>query len=487
MLRLSRYVALAFLPCLTGITCPALAASSTAAAESLLSAPEDASWSLESIPPVHASAAAAPALPHSGAARPPTALRQDVTHTVEPSSAALRRQVKHLQAQVNFEQKAEAGLRDDLIRSQEALAAAKTAVPVPDSATENPLTDVQRNQVSTLKAVLADRETRLRELTAPQESLRRTLSERESALAKAGREIADLRATLAQKMAAQAETAAARTTQTVPGNWPESIQDTSVLAKQTADLNALKNVLVQKDRAVQDLNATLAARGDELKAAATALADLRQKQSAGSAAPANEAQRQAYMAGVMMAEGLTGRLEGWEQAGVAVNRDLFRAGLTDALADKVRLKPVEARKAQAAFVQAVQQGAAHRVAEAQKQLTALAKGRKPLKSVAGITWYRVHRGKPVTHGQPVRLAMTEQVAGGNVVSRVPPVLLRPGDDMPSVVKDGMYLPGEGGEVVAYGLARQVYGDLPLPQGVQPFTVMEYHLLGVAGMSEADNR
>jgi hypothetical protein len=56
-----------------------------------------------------------------------------------------------------------------------------------------------------------------------------------------------------------------------------------------------------------------------------------------------------------------------------------------------------------------------------------------------------------------------------------------------VVKDGMYLPGEGGEVVAYALARSVYGELPLPGGVQPFTVMEYHLKGVVARPDVPAR
>lgn len=375
-----------------------------------------------------------------------------------PSSAVLRRQVKLLQAQVSQERETEASLRGHLTRLQEALTAEKIAVADPASVSirtpvpEDLQTYLLRNQVDSLKASLAE----------------------------AGLEIAELHATLAEKTTVQ-------TQQPAPDSWIDNIQDTSEVEKQTADLNALKEMLVQKKQIIQDLNTALAGRSDELKAASTALADLRQKQSVGTVAPADEAQRQAYMAGVMVAEKTASRLDGWQQAGVVVSRDLFCAGLSDALSGQIRLKPVVARKARAAFIRAVQQGAARRVAEAQEQLTRLAKGRKPLKSAEGITWYRVRRGKPVLQGQPVLLALTEQVAGGTVVNRVPPVLLRPGDDMPAVVKDGMYLPGEGGEVVAYGLARQVYGDLPLPPGVQPFTVMEYHLTGVADPPGQNNR
>lgn len=33
------------------------------------------------------------------------------------------------------------------------------------------------------------------------------------------------------------------------------------------------------------------------------------------------------------------------------------------------------------------------------------------------------------------------------------------------------------KVMAYALAHDVYGELPLPAGVHPWTVMEYHLKG----------
>lgn len=138
-------------------------------------------------------------------------------------------------------------------------------------------------------------------------------------------------------------------------------------------------------------------------------------------------------------------------------------------------------------MKAVRDGAAGKVAQAQKQLATLAAGRRPLKSAAGISWFRVRGGKRVAKGAPVALSMTEQVAGGKIISRVPAMILRPDDDVPSVVKDGMYLPGEGGEVVAYALARSVYGELPLPAGVQPFTVMEYHLKGQAPSPGAGRR
>lgn len=472
-MRTRIWLSLALMACLPAGR--ALAGPSTAAAESLLSAPDDAGWSLEAM--MAARAKAEPAPEQAAAASPAT--DRPAEHAERPERdavATLRRRVRTLLAQVAKVKAEEAALRDSLAQAQAGLAAKPapvTPAAAPDTgalkaavADRERQNDVLTNQVSTLKAALAVRERRLRDLLAPQDALRRTLAQKESDLTALQQELAGLRGSLAQKTADLAVLTARLKAA------PAATPDAGLQA-------ALKKAQAAKDRTVSDLNAALAARGDELKQAAAALADLREQQKArdASAAPATAAQRRAYMAGVTMAEGLGSRLEGWKQAGVETDMAMFRAGLADGLQGQVRLKPDAARRAQADFMQAVQAGAARKVADAQKQLAALAKGRRPLKSAGGISWYRVRRGKAVTPGAPVSLSMTEQVAGGAVVSRVPALILRPGDDVPSIVKDGMYLPGEGGEVVAYGLARQVYGDLPLPAGVQPFTVMEYHLKG----------
>lgn len=498
----------------------ALAAPSTAAAESLLSAPDDAGWSLEAMMAARAKArpATAKAPEEAGASAAPAADAGTLKAPADRSRqndalATLHRRVATLQAQVAKDRDEAAALRDDLAQARAALAAKAapvTPAPAPDAGTLKAVADRARqndvltNQVSTLKAALADREQRLRGLLAPQDALRRTLAQRETDLDGLKRELAGLRGDLAQKTAALAEMAARL--KAAPDAAPDAAQQAALRkaqaaaaaiqatltsreaeladlhrqrAEQAAALKTLQDAQAAKDRTVSDLNAALAARGDELKQAAAALAALRekQKQAEAAAAPVSDVQRRSYMAGVTMADGLGSRLEGWKQAGVETDMAMFRAGLADGLQGRVRLKPEAARRAQAAFMQAVQAGAVRKVADAQKQLAALAKGRRALKSAGGISWYRVRAGRPVAPGAPVTLSMTEQVAGGAVVSRVPALTLRPGDDVPSIVRDGMYLPGEGGEVVAYGLARQVYGDLPLPPGVQPFTVMEYHLKG----------
>ena len=203
-----------------------------------------------------------------------------------------------------------------------------------------------------------------------------------------------------------------------------------------------------------------------------------QRKIKGATIPSTLSQKQAYMAGIMMAQGLNQKINSWEQVGVKTDITMFYNGIVDGIEHRLRLKVEDARHAQNTFMEAVRNGVEKRLAEAEAQLQKLANGRKPIKSAEGISWYRIRTGKPVVEGSMVKLSMTEKVKNGKEVSRVPPIILRPGDNLPVVVKQGMYLPGEGGEVVAYALARTVYGDLPLPSGVQPFTLMEYHLTGL---------
>ncbi len=270
--------------------------------------------------------------------------------------------------------------------------------------------------------------------TAFQDELRRDLAEKQTALEKSYRDLAALR----------------------------------------ADLSRLQESVQQKDKAARDLTTALDRRSQELKDVKGVLAKQHGKRRPTISTPK---QQEAYAAGLIMANELNSRLDGWVQAGVKTDVGLFRAGLEDGLAHSVRLEASVAGRAQRAFMKAVQDGVARQVADAQKRLGTLAKGRNALKSENGIIWYRERAGKTVTPGHAVKLSMTERIAGGREVSRVPSLTLRPEDNVPVVVRDGMYLPGEGGEVVAYALARDIYGELPLPAGVQPWTVMEYHLNG----------
>lgn len=492
------------------------------AAESLLSQPADSGWSLEAM--------MVPEQAERASAAPAAALVQPRRESAATDRTdALRRQNDALRAAVSKAHEREKKLRDQLTKMQYALVTAQQGRKAPAAAPVQTLAelaslrktlagmahekDILTNQVSSFRAGLAEREQKLKTLSGSQDALRHALAQKDDDLAQAGRELAVVRADLTRQTAALAERSAAnpaalQAARRELSNLKSALAQKSgvlellqakvrqeqadhaavvrdsvaALSRQASEkdaaLKTLQDGLKMKEKIVADLNAALTARNDELKQAAASLAALRVKLADDAPTPVSDAQRRSYMAGVMMAEGLSARLDGWQQAGVETEMALFRAGLADGLQGQVRLKPDVARRAQEAFIKAVRNGAAGKVAQAQKQLSTLAAGRKPLKSVAGISWYRVHGGKRVAKGAPVTLSMTEQVAGGKIISRVPAMILRPDDDVPSVIKDGMYLPGEGGEVVAYALARSVYGELPLPSGVQPFTVMEYHLKGL---------
>lgn len=241
---------------------------------------------------------------------------------------------------------------------------------------------------------------------------------------------------------------------------------------------SLKSQLQNKNARVTTLNSALVLQSDLLRQASTGIAELRERYKQQDTPLLNtETDRQTYMAGVMVSTELADRLASWQEAGISVGAKFFRSGINDGLRNTVRLKSAEGRKAQKAFIQAVQIAMTTRIMAAKKQIKILSKGRIPIKSSSDIIWYRLRNGHAVPLGQAVTLSMTEQIAGGRIISNIPPLELHDNEEMPAIIKEGLHLPGEGGEVVAYSLAHSVYGSKPLPPGVRPWTVMEYHLRG----------
>ncbi|MBM7016674.1 hypothetical protein JTL32_20205 [Enterobacter cloacae] len=449
----------------------------TVAADSLLAAPDEDGGKLESM----VAAARAHRLPDRAPASNinETAEEYRVRVTQDSEKKTLRRQVQLL--------------RKALDRAQHALAERK---PKPGSLDNGELVwasfALQKSerqvvtltqQLENLKAAVAERDKKLQTFVEPHDKISHDLEQKTALLQKNKQELASLRAELARKDAKLASL------EPPPGEKSRielltlALKDRdNALAsalnqadESRAALDRLKSEIQQKEKVTRDLTAALNVRSRELKEAATSLADLRAKRAP--TIPATPQQKQAYVAGLMMADELNRRLEGWSQAGVKTDMNLFRTGLEDGLGHMQHLKAPEASRAQAAFIKAVQNGVTRQLVKAQKRLGTMAKGRNALKSANGITWYRERAGKTVPPGHAVKLSMTERVAGGREVSRVPTLTLRPDDNVPTIVRDGMYLPGEGGEVVGYAIARDVYGELPLPAGVQPWTVMEYHLKG----------
>lgn len=447
------------------------------AAASLLAAPDEDGWNLESM------MAAARAHRISDGASGNSGHEPVEKHPERFSQGnetrTLRRQVQSLRKALAMAQH-ELAEREPISGSNDSDELKRIRGSLQDS--EHQVATLNQH-VENLKAALAERDKAIRKFGGSQDTISQDLAQKTAALEQNSRELASLRAELIRKDAKLASLA-------LPSGEKDRVESLTLALKDRdkalasalsqadesrAALDRLKSEIQKKDNVTRDLTAALDVRSRELKEAATSLADLRAKRAP--TIPATPHQKQAYVAGLMMADGLNRRLESWSQAGVKTDMGLFRSGLEDGLAHTLRLKAPEASRVQAAFMKAVQNGVARQVTDAQKRLDDLAKGRDVLKSENGITWYRERAGKMVTPGHAVKLSMTERVAGGREVSRVPALTLRPGDNVPAVVRDGMYLPGVGGEVVAYALARDVYGELPLPAGVQPWTVMEYHLKG----------
>jgi len=196
--------------------------------------------------------------------------------------------------------------------------------------------------------------------------------------------------------------------------------------------------------------------------------------------PASEADQLAYVAGQSLASGVRRRLDDWASAGMTPGRDPLLAGLTDGLKGSMRLSRAQMDTVWQAFSAQLQQKVSDRVTEGEADIAKRLDGHPADRVAGGITWRVLKKGLARAEASgPVHLALQESVAGGRVVSDVPSLNLMPGDDMPAVVRGALPLLGVGGEVRAWGLAKTVYGALPLPAGVHPFTVLEYRITSPA--------
>jgi hypothetical protein len=249
-----------------------------------------------------------------------------------------------------------------------------------------------------------------------------------------------------------------------------------VLDARTAALTALQEKMSATQRA-------LASSRDRLAAAEADLGGLRarsEKEKSGTApALTTPAAKQDYVVGQSIAANLRTRLQSYAAAGLTVTPDGVLAGIRDGFAGTVRLKKDEMDAAYRQFATALQQQVDRRMAEGQKQIARQGQGRKPARQVAGITYFVVKKGKPVTDPDaPVALTLTETVLAGRTISHIPRLVLMATDEMPDVIREALPLLGEGSRIQAYALARSVYGERPLPRGVEAFTVLGYDIRGL---------
>lgn len=236
---------------------------------------------------------------------------------------------------------------------------------------------------------------------------------------------------------------------------------------------------LRKQLAAQD--AALAAVQGKLAEAQSEATDLKARPVGPKAQLTSASGKQDYVVGQSIASSLRERLDSYAATGVTLSRDGVLAGINDGLAGSMQLTRAEMDRVYREFATRLQSRVAGKVKAAEQQLAAAVKGKKVAKTVDGMRYVVVKKGRAIADPDaPVSLALTERTADdGRVLSRVPRLTLSPADDMPPVVREALPLLGVDAEVKVWALARSVYGSLPLPKGVEPYTLLTYDMTGLA--------
>ncbi|MCT8353514.1 FKBP-type peptidyl-prolyl cis-trans isomerase N-terminal domain-containing protein [Photorhabdus kayaii] len=193
----------------------------------------------------------------------------------------------------------------------------------------------------------------------------------------------------------------------------------------------------------------------------------------------NDNRKRDYVVGQAMASGLKETLTSYAESGLSLDPVRVTAGLTDGLRNRMQLKRSDMDKYYLTFAEQLQKQVNAKVKMGEALIAKKTTGRKPAKKVNGLVYFVVKKGHPIKdQDAPVSLALSEQIVDGATLSTIPTLTLTADDDIPAVVREALPLLGEEAEVDAYALAKVVYGNLPMPKGVTPFTVLVYHLKGI---------
>jgi hypothetical protein len=287
----------------------------------------------------------------------------------------------------------------------------------------------------------------------------------------------------AQKLVAATAALTARETQLrVQGKQLDALQSQlslsgaaqKQLATRTAELTTLRQQMTVTRQLLDDNRA-------RLTEAQAALAKTRAEPAGPVADLTTAAGRQDYVVGQTIAAGLRDRLQSYAAAGLTLTRGGVLAGISDGLDGAMKMNKADMDTTYRAFARTLQQEVDRQVREGEAQMAAATKGKTLAKDVNGMRYVVLRKGASVTDPDaPVSLALTESVLqGGRVLSKIPQLTLSPEDDMPAVVREALPLLGKGAEVKAWALARAVYGTLPLPRGIEPYTVLTYDMKGLA--------
>ncbi|CAI1822057.1 FKBP-type peptidyl-prolyl cis-trans isomerase N-terminal domain-containing protein [Serratia proteamaculans] len=249
----------------------------------------------------------------------------------------------------------------------------------------------------------------------------------------------------------------------------------SQLRVQQRQLEALQSQLTLRG----DNQKQLTARTAELAVSQSALAALRAKPAGPQANLTTTSGKQDYVVGQSIAANLRERLQSYTSAGLTLDQQGVLAGISDGLKGSMQMKKADMDAVYLQFATRLQQQVSKQVSDGEALIAKKSRGRTPVKQVDGITYFVVKKGKTITDPDaPVMLSLTEAIADGRTVSQLPQLVLTVTDEMPAVVREALPLLGEGSEVQAYALAKSVYGSLPLPRGVEAFTVLSYDLKGL---------
>jgi myosin heavy subunit len=243
------------------------------------------------------------------------------------------------------------------------------------------------------------------------------------------------------------------------------------LDERTAELSALRQQMTATQRELEQSRA-------QLTTAQVSLSEWQEKAAKSAVDLTTSAAKQDYVVGQSIASSLRDRLQSYSSVGVALNRQDVLAGISDGLTGKIQLKKNEMDTVYRQFANTLQQQVNQRMKEGEKQIVEKNRGRKVVKQIEGITYFVVKKGKAISDPDaPVTLSLTESVMDGRTLSKIPRLVLTATDEMPSVIREALPLLGEGSEIQAYALAKSVYGERPLPRGVEAFTVLSYELKG----------
>lgn len=244
------------------------------------------------------------------------------------------------------------------------------------------------------------------------------------------------------------------------------------LATRTQELAALNRQMLANQKSLEDSQTQLAA-------SQSALATLRAKPAGPLADLTTSAGKQDYVVGQSIAANLRERLQSYTTAGLTLDQNGVLAGISDGLKGSMQMKKADMDATYLQFATRLQQQVSKQVSDGEALIAKKSQGRTPVKQIDGISYFVVKKGKEIADPDaPVMLSLTETIADGRTVSQLPQLVLTVTDEMPAVVREALPLLGEGSEVQAYALAKSVYGSMPLPRGVEAFTVLVYDLKGL---------